>query len=361
MRALSNLALALVPSALVLIAAGCGDSGNGGNSRDAAVDQQVLVGPPDGRGPTVDGTGSSPDLPGDADRESGSPDAPLTHDLADDGSGAGMDGPGSPTDSAGAPLDGTTAEAGGSELGATGRDGGGVGTDGGAPLDAPADAAPDGFAPGPATPVVVNSGNTAAYSLGDGTWKVFYFEATAGQLYCISDLSGLVRGYVSASASVSPGNYQYATDATDGTLAFTAAAAQRYYIAVAVSGGGASGSFQVADGGQLLALGSNAVSLDAPAADNYHFFRFPISAGHDYSISVTGPASPSVGLGVSPHAERASNGQFSMGAWGLSSNLPISNETISAASVAQSYSGYYFFFLRVPSAIAVIVTLTRAS
>jgi len=217
------------------------------------------------------------------------------------------------------------------------------------------------FSPGPATPIVINSSNTGVYSLGDGTWEVFYFDAVAGQLYCISDLSGIVRGYVSTSPSVSPTLYQYATTGVDGTLAFTAATAQRYYIAVGVSGGWASGRFQVADGGALLSIGANTVTLAAPGGESTTFFRFPVSAGHSYSLSVTGQATTSVGLGLSPRAERASNGQFSAPLRGVSGPLPFSDEIIPDTSVALSYSGYYFLFLRVYEAMTVTVTLTQTS
>jgi len=44
----------------------------------------------------------------------------------------------------------------------------------------------------------------------------------AGQIYAISELSGIVRGYVSAQSTVSPTNFTYQTDATTGTLIFTA-------------------------------------------------------------------------------------------------------------------------------------------
>lgn len=114
-------------------------------------------------------------------------------------------------------------------------------------------------------------------------------------------------------------------------------------------------------GGQLLALGANTVTLPAPTADNYYFFRFPVSAGHSYSLSATGPTTTSVDLGLSPHAERASNGQFSLPLRGVSGPLPFTDEAIPDTSVALSYSDYYFFFLRVSSAMTVTVTLAQTS
>ena len=35
-------------------------------------------------------------------------------------------------------------------------------------------------------------------------WKIFYFDAVAGQVYAVSGLSGITHGYVSTSPSVSP-------------------------------------------------------------------------------------------------------------------------------------------------------------
>jgi hypothetical protein len=282
-------------------------------------------------------------------------------DAAVDATGTAIDGPLPAVDLGNVAKDGAASEAGAIDLAGVRPDGGTGVLDTALPsTDAPLDAAADGFNPGPATPIVVNSSNTGVYNQADGTWKVFYFDATAGQLYCVSKLGGIVTAYVSTSASVSPTNYQYATNA-DGTLAFTAATAQRYYIAIAASGGSGSGSFQVADGGRLLALGANTVSLTAPNADDYHFFRFPISTGHGYSISMTGPTTTTVGVGVSPQAERASNGQFSTPLWGIGGPLPITNEAIPSSSVALSYSGFYYLFIRVYTAMTVTVTLTQTS
>jgi hypothetical protein len=224
-------------------------------------------------------------------------------------------------------------------------------------FDVGADAADAAFLPGPATAIVVNSGNTAQFGVSDGTWQLFTFDAVANQIYAVSGLSGLATGYVGTSASVSPTSYQYKTNA-DGVLAFTTSAAGRYYIAVASSGGGVTGSFQVADGGTLLALGSTALSLAAPDGDNTYFYRFPISAGRGYMLNATGPSQPNVGLAVSARAERSNNGQFSYSAWGVGGSLPFTNEEIPAASVAESYSGYYYFYINVKGAIALTVTIT---
>jgi hypothetical protein len=211
----------------------------------------------------------------------------------------------------------------GTELVTFGPDGDSAKLDSGPAIaDGPTDVALDGFTPAPATAIVVNSGNTATYNLADGTWKVFYFDATQDQLYCISGLSGIGRGYLGTSATVSPTSYQDASDPTSGTLTFTAPATQRYYVAVGVSGGGASGSLQVADGGQLLALGANSVTLSAPDLDNTSFFRFPISKGHSYGVSVAGPSTTSVSLVLSPRAERSMGGQFQTSLRGMSGPCP---------------------------------------
>jgi len=95
--------------------------------------------------------------------------------------------------------------------------------------------------------------------------------------------------------------------------------------------------------------------------DNYYFFRFPISKGHSYSVSVTGTTTMSVGLGLSPRAERASNGQFMTPLRGVSGPLPMSNEEIPSTSVDLSYSGYYYLFLRVYSALNATVTIAQTS
>ncbi|MBN2574323.1 MAG: hypothetical protein JXP73_07145 [Deltaproteobacteria bacterium] len=347
----------LVASAVFAIAAGCGSGDS--STRDAAPDQPKVS--PDA--PAVIPDGPLPaDAPQAPDASLLQPDATTPVDGAPDSTTAGLDGARHPLDGGAPHPDAHAGEAGSLDGGGTTLDGGTVGLDAGASAsDVAQDTMRDGFVPGAATPIVVNSSNTADYSLADGTWKVFYFDGTAGQLYCVSELSGIVRGYVSTSPSVSPTNHQYATDSNTGSLAFVATAAQRYYLAVAVSGGGASGWFQVADGGQLLALGANSVTLPAPDMDNYYFFRFPVSKGHSYSISVTGPAATTVGLGLSPYAERATNGQFFKPMLGYSGPLPITNEPIPDTSVALSYSGYYFFFLHVYSAMNVTVTLAQTS
>jgi hypothetical protein len=225
--------------------------------------------------------------------------------------------------------------------------------------DGHADSADAGFVPGPATAAVVNGGSAGEFNLSDGTWKVFYFDAVAGQVYAVSGLSGIVHGYVSTSSSVSPSNYQFVTNA-DGNLSFAAPAAQRYYIAVAVSGGWVSGSFQVADGGTLIGLGSTPLALTAPDGDNTYFFRFPVVTGHGYTFTATGPSQPSVEIAVSPRAERSSNGQLSYSIWGVGGSLPFTGYDIPAAAVATSYSGFCFFYINVTAAMTVTVTIAES-
>jgi hypothetical protein len=217
----------------------------------------------------------------------------------------------------------------------------------------------DAFDPGPVVPVVVNSSNTATYNLANGTWKVFSFPATAGQIYAISGLpGGIVHGYLGTMAAVSPTNFTKETD-SNGDLIFTATASQTYYLAVGVSGGGANGSFQVADGGQLLIVGANSVTLTAPTLDDYYFFRFPISAGKGYRIQVASTGTASVGLGVSPRADRSSGGQLSTPAWSTSGGLPL-DDTISSTSVALSISGFYYLYVNVHADMSLTITLTEA-
>jgi hypothetical protein len=220
---------------------------------------------------------------------------------------------------------------------------------------APVDAA---FDPGPTVPIVVNSGNTATFNLGDGKWQRFSFPVEAGQIYAISELSGIERGYVSAQASVSPTNFTYQTDATTGRLIFTASTSGTYYIAVAVVGGGASGTFQVADGGRLLALGASNVTLAAPNSEDYFFFRFPAMNGKGYHLKVTGPMQPDVALAVSARAERSNSGQFGYSDFGVGGSLPF-DEDITSAMVAQSISGFYYFYLNLHGDMTVTVTISE--
>ena len=358
MHALTKQYGPLAAFAVFALAAGCGSPSGNPPRQDSAPPPDAPIVKTDTPVVVPDGPAMA-DTPTQVDTKIAVLDMAVATEVSTEAATV-VDGPVQPGEVNPPGIDGATSESGSVDSASSSLD---VGTKvrdvSAAVSDGPLDAAPDGFVPGDATQIVVNSGNTGVYSLGDGTWKIFYFDATAGQLYGISDLSGIVHGYVGTSPAVSPTSYQYVTS-TDGTLAFTATAAQRYYIAVAVSGGWSSGSFQVADGGQLLALGANTVTLPAPETDNYYFFRFLISTGSTYGISVTGPTMPSIGLAVSPRAERASNGQFSAAAWGMSGPLPITDEAISAASVALSYSGYYFFFLRVSAATTLTVTLTRS-
>jgi hypothetical protein len=344
--------------AVSLLATGCGSSSEPASLPDGSAD--LPVSSPDipatmPDGPLGNDAAAAPDtIPPRLDAAA-PPDA--AHDIAS----TGVDTSFPPLDGGSVAWDGAIAEAGGIDLASVGLDGGTGAIDAALPAaDAAKDVAADVFVPGPAVPIVVNSGSTGDYSLADGAWKVFYFDATAGQLYCIAKLGDIVTGYVGTSPSISPTDYQYATG-SEGTLAFTATAAQRYYVAVAASGGDASGWVQVADGGQLLVLGANTVPLPAPDLDNTYFFRFPVTAGHSYGISVTGPAATTIGLSVSPQAERGTNGQYLIPSWSTSAPLPITNEAISSTSVALSYSGFYFFSVHVYAAMTLSVTLAQTS
>jgi hypothetical protein len=207
----------------------------------------------------------------------------------------------------------------------------------------------------------VNSSNTAEYNLADGTWKVFYFDAEAGQVYVISGLTGLSRGYLGTSPTVSPTNYQRVTDPDTGVLTLTAAAAQRYYVAVGVSGGGTGGSFQVADGGRLLALGATTLTLTAAdAGDAYEVFRFPVTAGHGYLLNLTGPVQPNLGLSVAARPERSFRGEFSFSDWGVAGSLPFTNQEIKAANVATSTSGFYYVNIRVMAPITFTIQIAES-
>jgi hypothetical protein len=217
------------------------------------------------------------------------------------------------------------------------------------------DASVDTYDPSPPVEVIVNSGNKATISVWDGHWQRFYFDAVAGQVYMITELSGIVRGYLSTSPAVSATNYELATD-IDGDIIFVAPATQRYYIAVVATGGGVSGSFQVADGGRLLPLGSTQVTL----TEGIWIFRFPITASQPYWILLDGPSYPSVGLVPSPSPERTSYGDLA-GIWGTNGPLPFNasdpTDMIPADSVNNSKSGFYFFSLTVTATMDITITL----
>jgi len=362
------------------------DSGGGGAkdgpNRDAAAGPDTLADAPadmvDGWAGTPDATAApeaSAELPRlDLGR---SPDELPTIDLA----GINPDGPQPRLDLAASAEAGATearsAEApqpavdspsgadgagdSGDDLGASGRDDTADAIPAAEP-DVPADAAEAPFDPGPATPIVVNSGNTGVYNLADGTWKVFYFDTEAGQMYVLSGLDGITRGYLGTSPSVSPSAYQMATDRASGTLLFTAATAGRYYLAVGVTGGGASGSFQVADGGKAIPLGTTTLSLTpADAGDGYYVYRFPISAGHGYSLTLQGLGQPELAFSVGPRPERSGMGGLSYSIWGVGGGLPFNNEEIPATSVADSTSGYYFIDFRITDPITFSIAITELS
>ena len=355
-----------VTFALIMAAGGCGSSSE--TTPDSSVSSDAPLAPTDTRVVAPDGT-----LAGDAfvtsDATTNSVDAATANDAVVDTVTVGIDG--SKTGSDG--HDASASEANllsvdtlspkldaGTGAMDTGGQGDGPVDVGSGQADGPAEVADSGFVPEPATPALVNAGSAGQFSLADGTWKVFYFDAVAGQVYAVSGLTGITRGYVSTSPSVSPSNYQFVTN-TDGNLSFTAPAAQRYYIAAAVSGGGSSGSFQVADGGTPITLGSTVLSLTAPDGDNTTFYRFPITAGHGYTFTATGPSQPSVKIAAAPRAERSSNGQLSYSIWGVGGGLPFTGYDIPAVSVASSYSGFYFFYINVTTAMTITVTITEAS
>lgn len=232
-----------------------------------------------------------------------------------------------------------------------------------APVDAaadlPSDGAVDAFVPGPVQPLKVNSGNTATYDLADGTWKVFSFDTVAGHFYCLGALDSGVDAYVGLRSSVSPGDYLEKTNYLR-ALNFTSFNGEKYYVAIAANGGPASGSFQIADGGDLLELGDNNVTLTAPDGDNSHFFHFSVAPGHAYTISVTGDAKKPVTLGLSPLADRSTDGQFAFPLSNTTSALPITDAPISMESMSKSTSRLYFFFVRVKETVAVKITINLA-
>jgi hypothetical protein len=337
--------------ALTLPAA-CGKSDNPTSSPDAAwiVDRDTSLSPRDVAGApevSADLPSAQPDSPVilyDARAIDDAPDDPTSgKDLALQGAEAGL-------------LDGTTGEASGQRLDATPANADALAS----PADLANDAADAAFQPGPATEIIVNSSNTAIYNLADGTWQVFYFDTQVGELYVVSKLDGATRGYLGSSPLVSPTSWDKATDRTTGVLYFTATAS-RYYLAVGVSGAGVSGSFQVADGGKLLALGANTVSLNGADAEEAHYvFRFPVTVGRGFVLDFNGPNQPELALSVAPSPERSTSGGFSYSDWGLGGGLPFNNEEIRADQVANSISGFYFVNIRVTGSITFTIAITQS-
>ena len=103
------------------------------------------------------------------------------------------------------------------------------------------------------------------------------------------------------------------------------------------------------------------LALTAPDGDNTYFYRFPITPGHGYTFTATGPSQPSVKIAAAPRAERSSNGQLSGSIWGVGGSLPFTGYDIPAVSVATSYSGFYFFYINVTTAMTITVTIAEAS
>jgi hypothetical protein len=230
------------------------------------------------------------------------------------------------------------------------------------PEDLPVDeSTADAFVPGPVEPLVVNSGNTAKYDLVEGTWKVFSFDTLAGHFYCVGTLDAAVDAYLGSSPSVSPSEYMEKTNYLR-ALNFTSYSGGKYYIAVAPTGGAASGAFQVADGGDLLELGENTVTLSAPdGGDGMHVYNFSIAPGHTYTISVAGETKQPVTLSLSPVADRSTTGEFDLPFSTRTSVLPIADEPIPLESAVKSTSRLYFFSVRVKEAVTLTLTITLAS
>lgn len=229
-----------------------------------------------------------------------------------------------------------------------------------APADTFVGPTPDAFVPGPVEPLVVNSGNTAKYDLADGAWKVFSFDTVQGHFYCLGVLADGVDAYLSQSPTVSPTDYNEKTNYLR-ALNFTSNSGGKYYVAVGANGASASGSFQIAEGGNLLEVGENTLELTAPKGDDFTFYNFSVAPGHSYSISVTGNAKNPVSLGLSPFADRSTAGQFAFPLSTKTSALPITEEPVPLESVAKSSSRLYFLYLRVKEAVSLTVKIDLAS
>jgi hypothetical protein len=182
----------------------------------------------------------------------------------------------------------------------------------------------------------------------------------AEHLYCISGLGGDVVGHLGSSSSVSPTDYVDKTN-NNGVLAPTEHSSGKRYLAVAANADGASGSFQVADGGELLTVGENTVDFAATGQDNYRVFRFTVAPGHNYAFSITGEAKNPVGLGLSPKAERTTGGQIAFPFSETSGPLPIDAPPIPFESTVESYTRFYFAFLKVQETVSLTITITLIS
>jgi hypothetical protein len=227
---------------------------------------------------------------------------------------------------------------------------------------------PDAFVPGAVVPMTVNSGNIATYTLADGAWKVFSFDTIAGHFYLFGVLPEGVDAYVGQSPSVSPYEYIEKTNYMR-ALTFTSNSTGKYYAAIAANGASASGSFQIADGGDLLEVGDggdsgageNKVDLTAPKGEATYFYYFAVAPGHGYNVSVTGTAKNPVTLSLSPLADRSKTGDFEFPLSSKTSVLPIEKEFIPYDSVAKSSSRLYFLYVKVKETVSLTIKVDLAS
>jgi hypothetical protein len=227
---------------------------------------------------------------------------------------------------------------------------------------------PDAFVPGAVVPMTVNSGNTASFNLADGAWKVFSFDTVQGHFYLFGVLPEGVDAYVGQSPSVSPFEYIEKTN-YQRALTFTSNSTGKYYAAIAANGSSVSGSFQIADGGDLLEVGEggdsgsgeNKVDLTAPKGEATYFYYFAVAPGHGYNVSVTGTAKNPVTLGLSPLADRSKTGEFEFPLSSKTSVLPIEKEFIPYDSVAKSSSRLYFVSVKVKETVSLTIKVDLAS
>jgi hypothetical protein len=87
------------------------------------------------------------------------------------------------------------------------------------------------------------------------------------------------------------------------------------------------------------------VELPASAENEFHVFRFPITAGTSYTLQVAGTATTSFGLSVSARAERGQNGEFLYSEWVMSAALPIV-EDLAPKPTDAAISGFYYFAVK---------------
>jgi hypothetical protein len=107
-------------------------------------------------------------------------------------------------------------------------------------------------------------------------------------------------------------------------------------------------------------VGDNTVDFVAADVGHYRAFHFNVAPGHNYTVSITGTAKNPVGLGLSPKAERGPGGSLAYPFLETSSTLPITDKLVTLESIVESYTRFYFLFLKVAEPVSLTVNITLA-